>query len=1149
MMRTILMMMLILAVGACSGVTHLKDNQPRAVKGEIDLSQWDFEKNGPAWLKGEWYFFPGLIKPEDFKPEMLLGARFGKVPGKRPDFAEEGLTSFGVGTWILKMKVNSSRPNLNFREIGSLAGVRSYAVNLQSEKMILQLTEFYQQYFTTSEWVPQKKDSISELPRNISEIYILRELTNNKRIAIDTTIVGTRNQIQNTLIYDWMERSFLMGCYFVLSIACFAYFIQRRSDLLYLYTSGICAAMLLRYLGTEGIMTRLGPDSIHPRNLLLLNYILIQLGTCLASIFLLATLNSLANSRAIKLAIRILMTTFGVMLLIATIAHANFNNFAIFIEHYALYFMLFGTLSSLGTIVVTMLIVNKLRGWSLYLGGGIFCQFAGLMWDFRVNYLSADLPYVMHYCNLVLCLGLTLMIGKRFALTYSENERLLTEIQDKEKARTLFFHNTSHELRTPLNGIIGFMQLLMQGRYGTLGSSAQEQIGKCLRLALSLKSQVNTILDLAKSKKGQMALTNSLIALDEIATEIDDLAAGLRLRKSDTEFSFVKFWNKNNQTFICDREKIGMLLRNLLGNAFKFTDPTRPNHVSLTIERLPAGIHIEVKDSGIGIPEDQHAKVFEEFQQVAGDARRAYEGTGLGLAMVRDIIRLMGGTIKLESKPGVGSRFIIDLPEQRDIHLKQQSGTSIFAESSPIPSAKAGDSVTNSAPKGKGSHILVVDDHELNCELLRDILQEEGYSVSIALGGEEALKAMKNHHPDLVLLDMMMPYVSGEDVIHAMQKDGMLNDVPVILITARASEDDRLFGLSLGADDYLAKPIHHEELLFRVRNILHRVETVHHVTVIEERERLAQLGSLMQEMSHELKNVFQLDQQNERETQISALQILTRLPIEAKTWTQAVQSIASDEKLNAQDIDLSVYSFVHKSSQSNRALRYLRAIISQVPLAQADKCSLWDHIQSLNPQTWEECERSIHFVKNHVLMQNQTQYASDLIINILEYSRHAIYDQSCELTLTLPRVLKLLQPKITRFKIQLDIRLEPIILAINSGHFMQVCLNLLGNACDAVADLDKSERWIKISIHTQDDLYLIRFTNGGPPILPERASRLFLDAESSKGSKGYGLGLGISQRILMRSHGRMEYDLSSESPTFVVHIAKSLEVGHDKKTA
>jgi signal transduction histidine kinase len=569
--------------------------------------------------------------------------------------------------------------------------------------------------------------------------------------------------------------------------------------------------------------------------------------------------------------------------------------------------------------------------------------------------------------------------------------------------------------------------------------------------------------------------------------------------------------------------------------------------VTLQIERLAQSLRIEVKDTGIGIPEDQKDRVFEEFQQVAGDARRAYEGTGLGLAMVRDIVRLMGGQVELHTQLGVGSHFIIELHEQSEIHLRQAPDTIAPRTSQAI--ATGATTLLPSKKDAQGPHILVVDDHELNCELLRDILGEEGYRVSVAFGGHEALQFLRQNHPDLVLLDMMMPYVSGEDVMKAMQADALMQDVPVILITARASDDDRLFGLSLGADDYLAKPIHHEELLFRVRNILHRAETIHRVAVFEERERLAQLGQLMRDLSHELKNVFQLDHQDPGEVQQTSELILKRLPLDAPIWSAALPLIAADEKINATDVRLEPYGFRDKAAQTDRSLRYLRSVIAQLPLDIGKALELWEHIQSQSPETWKECEGAIHFIRNHSVLTDQTRYASELNISILDYSRTREDQAHADLSLVIPKVIKLIQPNLKKYRIPIELTLKPYVARIDPAQLMQIVLNLLINASDAASDLTAQERWIRLSVHESKEHIMVRVENGGKPIPADIVERLFHEGESTKGNKGYGLGLVISQRILMRGSGKLSYDSESAHPCFVIRLPWLREDAHAAQTA
>ncbi|WP_141733213.1 7TM diverse intracellular signaling domain-containing protein [Oligoflexus tunisiensis] len=404
-------------------------------------------------------------------------------------------------------------------------------------------------------------------------------------------------------------------------------------------------------------------------------------------------------------------------------------------------------------------------------------------------------------------------------------EGLNRDLMEKERARTIFFHNTSHELRTPLNGVIGYIDLLQKDHYGETSEKVREKLKKVRNLTESLKIQVNTILDLAKSQTGHLKLCNSRIPLEEVKEQAILLAESLQIRSPDLSFTFGVSWGAADKPlFINDRDQLMAIIRNLLGNAFKFRDPERPNHVHLDLELGGGHVTIRVSDTGIGIPENKRDIIFEEFKQVDEGSRRAYEGTGLGLAMVKRIVDLMGGTIQLRSRLGAGSTFEIVVPEQKDVHFEVQKSMepSNVATPSIVSAGVVPGHAEALAPVPEPYDIVVIDDNDVNCDVIREILAHHRYPVEIFTDSRKGLERIKANKPDLVLLDLMMPGLSGEDILLEVRQNPELRNIPVILLTARASQEDRLLGLTLGADDYMAKPILSEEVVLRVRNTLSR---------------------------------------------------------------------------------------------------------------------------------------------------------------------------------------------------------------------------------------------------------------------------------------------------------------------------------------
>jgi DNA-binding response OmpR family regulator len=442
----------------------------------------------------------------------------------------------------------------------------------------------------------------------------------------------------------------------------------------------------------------------------------------------------------------------------------------------------------------------------------------------------------------------------------------------------------------------------------------------------------------------------------------------------------------------------------------------------------------------------------------------------------------------------------------------------------------------------------VVDDNEMNCEVLKDLLEPEGFVVTTVLDGQEALRIMRREHPDLLLLDMMMPYFSGEDVIKAMQSDQLLKDIPVILITARASDDDRLFGLSLGADDYLAKPIHHEELLFRVKNILHRLDTKQKLVAAEEGQKLAHLGRLMQEYSHELKNVFQMDAFRLNETAQICEKILVRTPLQGPEWAQAAQLFSQEQYLPADQVRFSDLPYTENQQNQSKVLRSVRVNLSLIDMDGQTRLKIWHELLKLSPQEQEECEQTLYIVRNFLVMQHQTLYASELVRNILEYSWANSAEEDASTQVVMENVYRLIRPRLQRLGITMERPTLDHSIAMNQGQLMQVMLNLISNACDAVEPLDKDQKWIRISISEVQDRIVIRCANGGKPLTPEIAETMLQDSWSSKGKNGFGLGLGISLRLIQKAQGLLEINSEASHPEITLSLGSKASMGR-RKTA
>jgi signal transduction histidine kinase/DNA-binding NarL/FixJ family response regulator len=761
--------------------------------------------------------------------------------------------------------------------------------------------------------------------------------------------------------------------------------------------------------------------------------------------------------------------------------------------------------------------------------------------------LIHSVPMVM-YSTLLFLLCQSALLSMRFAEAFRQVQILSDEIIEKEKARTVFFHNTSHELRTPLNGILGFLDLVRGGHYGPIPEKARIQIDKAWRLAESLKLQVNTILDLAKSKRGDLRSNVNSIDLAQFKKDCDVLAEGLQLKFPGTRFSSqlddiagTRYWHG-------DREKTLTIIRNLLGNAFKFRSPDRPNEVRLQLEHRQGELQIRVSDQGIGIAAEDQAKIFDEFSQAQSDARRSYEGTGLGLTMVRDLIKLAQGSIQVDSAPGRGSLFVVTLPE---ISAKDLSHDEMIQDA-PIHVSEVkeeGQSIQSLASETSRSirefasqyRLLIVDDNAGNLEVIQDVLGLDGYTIELADGGRKALQMLQESVPDLLILDLMMPEVSGEDVLRHIRSTPRLKDLPVIILTARASDQDRIVSLGLGADEYMSKPFDPRELSLRVYNTLERRELQRQALDDEHRQRLSELGQLFTDLSHELKNIFQLPHPDPQNLTKLYPRLWTRpdLTSELQTGLSKVMELPGRNFQRFSLFDQMQKRSLDRWPQENR--RRAARILAFGPLDDAETLELWEQIKELPHSSFASLQDQMDMAEQYVALQDALYRGRDLALSALDLERMGHGQGKSLVKEVMASLQVLLQARLRKSGVELRCELPAIELPIAPGVLQQVLINVIANACDALANAPADQRWIEVCCGDDKDFNQLRIRNGGTKISTPVAKQIFHRGFSTKGQQGTGLGLALSRRLIKEQGGDLSLDLADDHTTFVISFAKQKE--------
>jgi signal transduction histidine kinase/ActR/RegA family two-component response regulator len=420
------------------------------------------------------------------------------------------------------------------------------------------------------------------------------------------------------------------------------------------------------------------------------------------------------------------------------------------------------------------------------------------------------------------------------ARAYEEERKRAEALAELDRAKAAFFSNVSHEFRTPLTLMLGPVEDLLADAAQPPTPRQQERLEVAHRNALRLQKLVNTLLDFSRIEAGRVracyepvdlaALTAGLASNFRSACE----KAGLVLRVDCPPLP---------EPVYVDREMWEKIVLNFLSNAFKYT---LHGEIEVTLRRVDGKAVLSVRDTGTGIPADQVPLLFERFHRVAGTRGRTQEGTGIGLALVKELAHLHGGEVGAHSEPGKGSVFTVAVPLGKS-HLPADR---IGAAGTLAPTAlgaapyveealrwlpnRAGERPAASADTTPdGFHPPVSASGQRPCILLADDnadmrgyiarLLAGRYDVEAVWDGVTALAAARRHRPDLVLADVMMPGLDGFGLLKALRADPGTADVPVLLLSARAGEEARVEGLQAGADDYLTKPFSARELLARVQ--------------------------------------------------------------------------------------------------------------------------------------------------------------------------------------------------------------------------------------------------------------------------------------------------------------------------------------------
>jgi signal transduction histidine kinase len=702
-----------------------------------------------------------------------------------------------------------------------------------------------------------------------------------------------------------------------------------------------------------------------------------------------------------------------------------------------------------------------------------------------------------------------------------ESNRKLTEL-DQIKGR--FFANISHELRTPLTLIISPLETILARFRGTLDADTVGLLQTMQSNGLRLLKLINDLLDLVRLDSGVMHVKREPVALDEF---LRGMASAARPIADDKRIDLVASVAPDIGLVMVDRDKLEKIVLNLQFNALKFTPAD--GRVELKMNRQDGQLILQVSDTGIGIPKDKLPQMFERFMQVDTSSRRKYQGVGIGLALVKELVEVQGGQVSVESVEGQGSTFTVRMPYLEAppdavpapaVELPQVVGQAQSvadpngATAQPTATVSSQEWLSNLyhranlfgtlvaernatpvsgavIPKTHARTVLVADDQP---DMLRFIKSELAphYNIIEATDGQQAVDKAAATTPDIILLDMMMPEKDGIQAAREIRAAHATQNVPIVLITAHVDEETKLNALRAGASDFLPKPFSTTELHVRVRNLVE---------------------------SHEFQR--RLAEQN--------IKLAETIELLKATETQLVQSekVASLGRLSA--------GIIHEiNNPLNFAVTGLYVLKHQGSRLATEEPKEFTEVLS-------DVEDGLERMKN-------------IIFDLRSFTHpDASRQESVKITDVIRSSLRMLSSE-WKDKVQIEQVLPPdLSCRANKNKLTQVFVNLLQNALDALKDKPAGPEPPMIRIdgyreEREDGRVIVTVRDNGEGIEPKNLAKIFDPFFTTRDiGKGMGMGLSICYRIIQELNGNIS--VASERGKFCEFTIQLPRADSEKITA
>jgi len=827
-LAVLLAMFAVLAAALAFPIVGLtvEQSQPGTESGVLDLRKWSLERDGAVRLNGAWAFYPGqyVTTADENGGENAESPSFVKVPG---EWTHAGMPGRGNATYRLRVLTSGDVGTLGLRIPAIAPAYRIYA----DGKEIARAGELSTQHDEgRAAYRPQTAIFTPEAEAFELSIQIENRIYPEGGIWFSLTLGSAQVMQQSEEHGDFVNMAVFGGCA-LLGLYQIAVFVLRRSERSTLYFGICCLLGAIRQWVVGGIyLVEVYPE-VSIRVIIVLEYLTYYGGVTMAMLFVRELYPQEFDKRVVRLFAGVGCGFVATVLLLPAEWFTSLIDYFKVVSLLALAYLLGGFSLALWRGREGALL--QLTGWLIFVAAAmhdILYSNGWLIW--------IDLQLVP-YGFIILVFMEALVLAGRFTNAYRTIGAMSEQLMAMNRLKDEFLANTSHELKTPLHGILNLSQALSEGKSGPLNESQREQLTVVVAVARRMTNLINDILDLSLLKNNGIRLQLGKVDVRAVVSAQEEV---FRHYIGDKPVSLRLEWPESLPYALADESRLLQIVYNLIGNAIKFT----PEGEVVVSARAEGGmLQIAVSDTGIGIPVGQYEAIFQSFEQAGTAVAKEYGGAGLGLGITRRLVELHGGTISVTSTVGEGSVFTFTIPaaaggegaaadRDRSRIAAPKDGkasrvsigrleTAVAAQESGVASAESreGSSITASAAK-PGQAILAVDDDPVNLRVLKSVLAEEPYEVVTASSGAEALQILElsDGGIGLVILDVMMPGLSGYETCRRLREKYALTELPVLLTTVRNEPEDLMYGFEAGANDYLTKPFRPQELRARVRTLI-----------------------------------------------------------------------------------------------------------------------------------------------------------------------------------------------------------------------------------------------------------------------------------------------------------------------------------------